>query len=176
MSKRPPSGHGHPPSSRSTPPSRATPRSTRTPIARHPPPGPGKNPTPPSQKVARPTVPPPPREPIVLPAPRAYGRVPPADAPQRGRIAPPAPDGAPRPAGLRAWLDSRTGYRATLQKVLDQPVRGGASWVRVFGPMLVFLLINQALTGVLLASFYAPSATTAWASVAYIQDQSGSAG
>jgi ubiquinol-cytochrome c reductase cytochrome b subunit len=76
----------------------------------------------------------------------------------------------PQP-GLLGWLDDRTGYRLILSRFLDRPVRGGASFAYTFGWMLLFLLINQGLTGVLLAAFYAPSATTAWASVAYIQDQ-----
>lgn len=44
------------------------------------------------------------------------------------------------------------------------------SW-RVFGWCLVMLLAVEALTGVALAAFYSPSATDAWASVAYVQDQ-----
>ncbi len=48
---------------------------------------------------------------------------------------------------------------------------GGASFAHVFGTVLVFLLGLQAITGVALAAFYSPSATDAWASVAYIQDQ-----
>src|SRR5688572_4843852 len=41
----------------------------------------------------------------------------------------------------------------------------------IFGSVLVFILINQALTGVALAMYYSPSASDAWASVAYIEDQ-----
>ncbi len=48
---------------------------------------------------------------------------------------------------------------------------GGASFAHVFGTVLVFLLGIQALTGLALAAFYSPSATDAWASVAFIQDQ-----
>lgn len=79
--------------------------------------------------------------------------------------------GAALTAGWRGWLDRRTGYRAVLGHLLDEPVSGGASWAYVFGSLLLFTLANQALTGVLLMAFYAPSATDAWASVAYIQDQ-----
>jgi len=32
-------------------------------------------------------------------------------------------------------------------------------------------LVNQIVTGVLLAMYYSPSVPTAWASVAYVQDQ-----
>ncbi len=69
------------------------------------------------------------------------------------------------------WLDDRTGYRAIAKKALDEPVLGGASLAYVFGSVLVFLLILQMTTGVLLAFYYSPSATDAWASVAHINDQ-----
>ncbi|MDB4963177.1 MAG: Cytochrome b/b6 domain protein [Myxococcales bacterium] len=48
---------------------------------------------------------------------------------------------------------------------------GGVSFAHVFGTVLVFLLGIQVVTGIALAAFYSPSATDAWASVAYIQDQ-----
>jgi ubiquinol-cytochrome c reductase cytochrome b subunit len=69
------------------------------------------------------------------------------------------------------WLDERLGHRALLKAALDEPVVGGARWAYVFGSVLVFLFVLQAVTGVLLASFYAPSSTDAWASVAYIQQK-----
>lgn len=48
---------------------------------------------------------------------------------------------------------------------------GGASFAYVFGSVLVFLLVLEAVTGLALAAFYAPSSTDAWGSVAYLQDQ-----
>ncbi|HEY0993813.1 MAG TPA: cytochrome b N-terminal domain-containing protein [Kofleriaceae bacterium] len=48
---------------------------------------------------------------------------------------------------------------------------GGASFAYVFGTVLVFLLAVEAVSGLALAAFYAPSSTDAWASVAYVQDQ-----
>jgi ubiquinol-cytochrome c reductase cytochrome b subunit len=50
-------------------------------------------------------------------------------------------------------------------------VRPLAGWGRVFGPALAFALALQAVTGLCMASFYAPSSTTAWAAVAYIQQE-----
>ncbi|HMG22219.1 MAG TPA: cytochrome b N-terminal domain-containing protein [Kofleriaceae bacterium] len=41
----------------------------------------------------------------------------------------------------------------------------------MFGSILVFLLVLEAVSGLALAAFYAPSSTDAWASVAYLQDQ-----
>lgn len=52
-------------------------------------------------------------------------------------------------------------------------VPGAPSFAYVFGTVLVFLLGLEAVTGIALAAFYSPSATDAWASVAYIQDQAG---
>ncbi|HEX2691802.1 MAG TPA: cytochrome b N-terminal domain-containing protein [Kofleriaceae bacterium] len=48
---------------------------------------------------------------------------------------------------------------------------GGASFAYVFGSVLVFLLLVEAVSGVAMAAFYAPSSTDAWGSVAYLQDQ-----
>src|SRR5579871_2227658 len=69
------------------------------------------------------------------------------------------------------WLDERVGWRALVRAALDEPVPGGARWAYVFGSVLTFLLLVQAATGIVMASCYSPSVTTAWASVAYLQDQ-----
>lgn len=70
--------------------------------------------------------------------------------------------------GLGDWLNERTGHRELLRHALDEPVVGGARWMYVFGSALTLSLVVQAVTGWLLMSAYAPSATTAWASVAHI--------
>jgi quinol-cytochrome oxidoreductase complex cytochrome b subunit len=72
---------------------------------------------------------------------------------------------------LGDWLDERTGHRRAVHSALEEPVLGGASFVYVMGSVLLFLLILQAVTGALLAFYYSPSATDAWGSVAYIEDQ-----
>lgn len=69
------------------------------------------------------------------------------------------------------WLESRIGYTGLIKMMIDEPVPGGARWWYVFGSVVTFILTLQLLTGILLASFYSPSSTTAWASVAFIQDQ-----
>ncbi|MDN3513697.1 MAG: cytochrome b N-terminal domain-containing protein [Candidatus Brocadia sp.] len=70
---------------------------------------------------------------------------------------------------LSEWIEDRTGLSKLLKAALDEPVHGGAKWSYIFGSGLVFLFILQAVTGIIMASFYAPSSTSAWGSVYYIQ-------
>jgi ubiquinol-cytochrome c reductase cytochrome b subunit len=66
------------------------------------------------------------------------------------------------------WLDVRTGYRAFVAHALEEPVPGGARWAYIFGSVLVGCITLQAITGWVLMAYYAPSATTAWASVEHV--------
>ena len=68
------------------------------------------------------------------------------------------------------WLDSRTGFRAGLSHLLDEPLPAGVGWWFVTGSMLLFLLGVQLLTGVILTMFYVPAPDHAHASVVYIMD------
>jgi len=72
---------------------------------------------------------------------------------------------------LLSWLDDRTGIKAGLRLLLDEDVPGGARLRYVFGSVLVFLFMQQVVLGILLAFYYSPSATDAWASTAYLNDQ-----
>lgn len=72
---------------------------------------------------------------------------------------------------LRDFLDDRTGYRKLMNEALDEPVVGGARFAYVWGSALSLSFVIQAVTGILLMTAYQPSATTAWSSVAYIQQQ-----
>jgi ubiquinol-cytochrome c reductase cytochrome b subunit len=69
------------------------------------------------------------------------------------------------------WIDERTGVRALLGEALDEKVPGGARVRYVFGSVLTYLFLQQVVLGILLASYYSPSATDAWASTAFIQDR-----
>lgn len=73
-------------------------------------------------------------------------------------------------ARLSDWLDERTGYREVVAQ-WQRPVAGGASFAHTLSFLFAFLLIIEALSGALLALYYAPSTGSAWASVAYIEDQ-----
>ena len=86
-----------------------------------------------------------------------------------GLPAPQSPD--PNRNPVLAWLESRIGYTGIIKMLLDEPIPGGARWWYVFGSVLTFILSIQILTGIFLAAFYSPASNTAWASVAFIQDQ-----
>jgi ubiquinol-cytochrome c reductase cytochrome b subunit len=83
----------------------------------------------------------------------------------------PAPSGERMASRALDWFDERTGVKSLTRKVLDEPIPGGARWAYVFGSGLLFILINQVITGVALALYYTPTAETAHTSVAYITKQ-----
>jgi ubiquinol-cytochrome c reductase cytochrome b subunit len=72
---------------------------------------------------------------------------------------------------LGDWLDERTGHRAWARRFAEATVPGGARFAYAWGAALGMTLLVTAVTGVLLMTAYAPSSTTAWASVAYIQNK-----
>src|SRR6266567_3285927 len=82
-----------------------------------------------------------------------------------------APSGGRLSERVLDWVDVRTGIRGLSSMVLDEPVPGGARWAYVFGSGLLFILLNQVITGVALALYYTPTAETAHTSVAYITKQ-----
>jgi ubiquinol-cytochrome c reductase cytochrome b subunit len=66
-------------------------------------------------------------------------------------------------------IDLRIGHRRLLHEALDEPIPGGASFAYVFGSAAVLLFLVQTVTGIVLAVYYSPSSTDAWASIAYIE-------
>jgi ubiquinol-cytochrome c reductase cytochrome b subunit len=70
---------------------------------------------------------------------------------------------------FREWLDARTGYRAVRDALLIEHIPGGARWRYVWGSCLLFVFAVQLITGLLLMTAYSPGASTAWASVYFIQ-------
>ena len=68
----------------------------------------------------------------------------------------------------RAWLESRTGAETSLRKFLMEDIPASAGWPQVFGSVALFLLLTQALTGILLAINYSASRDEAYRSVTYI--------
>jgi ubiquinol-cytochrome c reductase cytochrome b subunit len=73
--------------------------------------------------------------------------------------------------GWRTWLDERLGLSGLENAILGGQMPGGASFWHALGSVAAGLFVVEAVTGIFLSLFYAPSVQTAWASVAYIQDQ-----
>jgi len=72
---------------------------------------------------------------------------------------------------LYDWLDSRLNLKAVEHSLLNEPIPGGASWIYVFGSATLFLFILQAITGMFLAVYYAPTPDHAYDSVQFIETQ-----
>ena len=66
------------------------------------------------------------------------------------------------------FVDERVGLKLLTAKMLNEAVPGGSRWAYVFGSVLLFIFIMQALTGVLLMLYYVPTADHAYASTQYI--------
>lgn len=73
--------------------------------------------------------------------------------------------------GLIDWFDERTSVRRIWNDFASQTLAGGARASYVWGTVMMFLFLMQAVIGILLAAYYSPSASDAWASTAYIQDK-----
>ncbi len=69
------------------------------------------------------------------------------------------------------WIDERTGYRSAVKSLVELTVPGGARFAYAWGAALGLVLVVVAVTGVLMSTVYAPSTTTAWASVLFIQQK-----
>lgn len=69
------------------------------------------------------------------------------------------------------WFDKRLALGALGDFLLNEPMPGGASAWYVFGSGLVFILLMQVLTGILLLFYYAPTMDHAWHSIRYIMQE-----
>ena len=66
------------------------------------------------------------------------------------------------------WLDSRTGYRAGLDWILNERLPHGTGWAFTTGSVLTLLIAVQLASGIVLAMYYVPSPVLAYDSVLYI--------
>ncbi|MFO0706211.1 MAG: cytochrome b N-terminal domain-containing protein [Nitrospira sp.] len=69
------------------------------------------------------------------------------------------------------WLDSRLNLKSVERTLLDEPIPGGASWIYVFGSVTLFLFLLQAVTGMFLAVYYAPTPDHAYDSIRFIETE-----
>jgi ubiquinol-cytochrome c reductase cytochrome b subunit len=69
-------------------------------------------------------------------------------------------------ANIAGWFDRRVQLGKSIQETMDHPVpRRTASWFYVFGSAALTVFLLQIVTGVLLATVYAPTAGQAWNSL-----------
>lgn len=69
---------------------------------------------------------------------------------------------------LLDWLDSRTGYRGLLDRVLGEPLPRGTGWLFTTGSVVTLLVGCQFITGVGLSMYYVPAPSLAHGSVRYV--------
>jgi menaquinol-cytochrome c reductase cytochrome b subunit len=66
------------------------------------------------------------------------------------------------------WVDERTSLSGGLRWLLFRKVPKGTNWFYTLGSATMFAFLSQAVTGVVLAMFYTPSATQAYESARHI--------
>lgn len=73
--------------------------------------------------------------------------------------------------GVKQFLEERAGAGSWWRDITDRPWPGGPALHHALFAALVYLFVQQAVLGIVLATYYSPSATDAWASTAYLNDQ-----
>ncbi len=67
------------------------------------------------------------------------------------------------------WLDDRFGHRAKIARVRDERLPPGTAWWFTLGGVLLFGIVVEIVTGVILSLYYAPTPDHAWDSVRFIE-------
>lgn len=70
------------------------------------------------------------------------------------------------------WLDLRLDYRLVRNRLSHRILPNGPGWAYTSASCLLWLLVIQCFTGLLLMATYCPSMTSAWASVHFIDQSS----
>jgi len=73
------------------------------------------------------------------------------------------------PPRVRLWLSRWTTLEDIERSLVDEPSSGVEAWARTTAGVVAMLVVVQAVTGVLLAFYYVPSAESAHTTVAYIE-------
>ncbi len=100
------------------------------------------------------------------PIPKAFQPTP----PRPGESEPVKPLDQVKEAGISTvdWVDERTALSGGLRWVLFRKVPKGTNWFYTLGSATLFAFLSQAVTGVVLAMYYSPSATGAYESTRHI--------
>jgi ubiquinol-cytochrome c reductase cytochrome b subunit len=73
------------------------------------------------------------------------------------------------PPRVRRWLSRWTTLEDIERSLVDEPSSGAEAWARTTAGVVAMLVVVQAVSGVLLAFYYVPSAESAHTTVAYIE-------
>jgi quinol-cytochrome oxidoreductase complex cytochrome b subunit len=68
------------------------------------------------------------------------------------------------------WLDVRTGWRSIWEGIFVRKVPK-VNWLYTLGSAALFIVVNQAVTGILLTIYYVPTPDHAYDSIQYITTQ-----
>ncbi|MBV5333232.1 cytochrome b N-terminal domain-containing protein [bacterium] len=68
------------------------------------------------------------------------------------------------------WIDERTSLSGGLRWAMFRKVPKGTNWFYTLGSATMFAFLSQAVTGAFLAMYYDPSATRAYESIQYINN------
>lgn len=82
------------------------------------------------------------------------------------------PEGTADMRSLFDWLDQRLDYRKHLGPLRRRVLPAGPSWWYTSASCLLWLLLIECVTGLLLMATYSPSMASAWASVNFIDQSS----
>jgi len=84
-----------------------------------------------------------------------------------------SPKEAASEAGITVvdWIDERTSVSGAARWMMFRKVPKGTNWFYTLGTATMFAFLSQAVTGVILAMYYDPSATGAYESVRYITNE-----
>ncbi|MAT15618.1 MAG: hypothetical protein CMJ46_10155 [Planctomyces sp.] len=72
---------------------------------------------------------------------------------------------------FKTWLNDRTGYQKMLGLYSNRVLPNGPSWAATTASCMLWMFVVVLLTGLVLLSSFSPSASSAWASVFYIEQQ-----
>src|SRR3954464_12802850 len=68
------------------------------------------------------------------------------------------------------WIEERSGFVGLIEAFLFRNVPRDTSWLQTLGSSRLIVFVSQAVTGMILAMNYDPSASGAYNSIRYITD------
>ncbi len=73
--------------------------------------------------------------------------------------------------GAIDWIDERTSLSGAARWMMFRKIPKGTNWFYTLGSATLFAFLSQAVTGVVLAMYYDPSATRAYESTRYLTNE-----